>query len=114
MVTAMIGHDRKARVYTLDMSGHAGYAERGKDIVCAGCSTLAYAAYSTLVGFADCGHCTLDEARTGADAEFGITATAAEGVSDALVMTIFSVLARGLEALAQEYPEHVSLQLHDA
>ena len=37
----------KDGAYTVRMDGHAGFAESGKDIVCAGASTLAY----TLLGF---------------------------------------------------------------
>ena len=33
---------------TVDIVGHAGYAEQGKDIVCAGVSTLAYTLINNL------------------------------------------------------------------
>lgn len=41
-------YDRKSQ--TLTVKGHSGYAEKGKDIVCAGVSTLVY----MLVNSCDC------------------------------------------------------------
>ena len=113
MIIARLKRDAERRTYELDMSGHAGYAERGKDIVCAGCSALAYAAYNTLVAFAEAGHCTVDEAVVGkqGEAEFQLRITADDGLHDALTMSIFAVLAHGLEAIALQYPKHVSFEL---
>ena len=113
MINAKLKRDTEHRTYELDMSGHAGYAKHGEDIVCAGCSALAYAAYSTLVTFAEAGHCVIDEAAVGeqGEAEFQLCVTSTEGLHDALVMSIFAVLAHGLEAIALKYPKHVSFEL---
>lgn len=37
-----IGIERQGDTYTVTMEGHAGFKEAGKDIVCAGLSTLAF------------------------------------------------------------------------
>lgn len=113
MVNATLKREINDRIYTLEMTGHAGYAKEGTDIVCAACSALAYAAYSTLVTFAEAGHCVIDEAAVGAqgEPELRLCVKAHEGVHDALVMTIFAVLAHGLEAVARKYPCNVGFDL---
>ena len=37
--------------------------------------------------------------------------TAGDGLHDALIMSIFAVLAHGMEAIALQYPKHVSFEL---
>lgn len=42
MITASFSQDLKSRGFTLKLSGHAGMAEAGHDIVCASATILAY------------------------------------------------------------------------
>ena len=44
MIKALIARDVGCSRYTVDIEGHAEFAEEGKDIVCAGVSALAMAA----------------------------------------------------------------------
>lgn len=41
MITVTIHHDEKRHVSAFEFSGHAEYDETGKDLVCAGASTIA-------------------------------------------------------------------------
>ncbi|MFC5542207.1 MAG: ribosomal-processing cysteine protease Prp [Bacilli bacterium] len=41
MITVTIHHDENRRVSAFEFSGHAEYDEPGKDLVCAGASTIA-------------------------------------------------------------------------
>jgi|SRR5690554_105102 uncharacterized protein YsxB (DUF464 family) len=41
MINVTIHHDEKRHVSAFEFSGHAGYDETGKDLVCAGASTIA-------------------------------------------------------------------------
>ena len=42
MINVRISINRKEREYSLSVKGHAGFSQRGKDIVCAASSVLAY------------------------------------------------------------------------
>ena len=42
MITATFSKEQKGRILTLKLSGHAGMAEAGRDIVCASATILAY------------------------------------------------------------------------
>ncbi len=48
MITVKIVRDRTRRITGVFMSGHAGYAEEGSDIICAGASTLIYTLANSL------------------------------------------------------------------
>lgn len=77
----------------LDVSGHAGYAAPGTDIVCAGASALAYA----LARYAG-----------GAEVESGHMRINAENM-DERMHGAFSCTLMGYELLEEAYPEHMRL-----
>lgn len=111
MIKAIVTRNDAHRQYSLDVSGHAGFAEKGKDIVCAGVSALTMAAYYTAYSFAEAGHCQIARCKVGDDAEFHMTLEATEGMGEALAMTIFSTVAHGLEHIAKLHPKHVTLDI---
>ena len=48
MITAAFERDQKGSIRSFRVSGHSGYAEAGSDIICAGVSSLCYAAANAL------------------------------------------------------------------
>jgi len=48
MITVKVVRDNTRKVTGVFVSGHAGYAEEGSDIVCAGASTLVYTLANSL------------------------------------------------------------------
>ena len=88
--------------HRLTVSGHAGYAEKGKDIVCSAVSILTY----TLAN-------KLDE-----DRAEGLSADLSEGRSiieceapakDLIIRNDFRQTLLGLELLEESYPQYVSI-----
>ena len=45
IIIEITSHDKE--IVSIEMNGHSGYAENGKDIVCAGVSSLVYAALNS-------------------------------------------------------------------
>lgn len=86
----------------LSIRGHAGYAESGKDIVCAGVSALFFAAYAELRnrGF-----------RYFADLDDGYATLQAYPSAEErhTCITILDTVVAGLDNLAQHYPENIKL-----
>lgn len=87
----------------ITVTGHANYAEHGKDIVCAGVSTLV----QTLI-------CSLEEL-TADTIQYDISPGKVDikhgnllGYSAALVSSFFI----GIKLIADKYPEHVKLTKH--
>ena len=76
------------------MKGHCGYAERGKDIVCASVSAL----YLTFL-------CTTNAIeKAGADERIACLTT-----QDRAGIIIHDAVAEGIKAIAKQYPEHVKV-----
>lgn len=90
-------YDEKGKDMSLQASGHAGYAPKGQDIVCAAVSTLMQSlAYSV-----DSGTVTCDP---GGDNILRVQ------VSRSLdTLAKFELVMDGLYLLAQQYPENVRL-----
>ena len=93
---------------TLKLSGHAGQAEQGKDIICSAASILAYTVAQTLQFMYEEGglkkkpHLKLDE---------GDTIIVAKPKEDtyAEVLHTFFVAQVGYHLLSHNYPQYVTL-----
>lgn len=86
--------------HSLILTGHANYAEAGKDIVCAGCSAIVYALLGWLENHVD------DLAYSSTNVEPGDTWAYCEGGSDTAIA--FEMAAIGLEQIANAYPDHMA------
>lgn len=88
----------KKDVFVLTMQGHAGYAEKGKDIVCAGASALLHSLAATLK--------LLDVPHLQVDLRDGSARLSCRGDS-MLVHALFYQALVGMILLQQEYPDHI-------
>ena len=87
---------------TLTISGHAGYAEQGKDIVCAGVSAIAY----TLLGYLeDIGVDVLSDIKPKKGYMRILSRTRNKTVRDA-----FKMAQTGLLQIERAFPEYVSIK----
>ena len=82
----------------LEISGHADYAPKGYDIVCAGISALAAAVYETLGNTAGFGASDFGD--------FCVLTFDAECGGDRFIEAIFACAANGMKAISAAYPEH--------
>lgn len=112
MIKTEIKRMDSTRTYQFRAEGHADYAEAGKDIVCAAVSALTQAAAVTLLTYAEAGHCTLAGPVQMDNGAIEMSVVVDKPASDACIMTIFSVLAHGLEAIAKQYPDNVGFKLN--
>ncbi len=89
--------------HNLTVSGHANYADKGKDIVCAGVSAIVQA----LIGWIEehseyADKVIIDELR----GEVLIDCTGGEDVA-----AVFLMAAIGLEQIANTYPDNVNIDI---
>ena len=88
---------------SLTVRGHAGYAEEGKDIVCAGISAVFFSVPAALreKGF-----------KYYADAEKGFATVQAYPAAEERhsCIMIFETALAGLKELAKHYPEYVTIK----
>ena len=81
----------------LTVSGHAGYAEKGKDIVCAGVSAIT----QTLLGYLESCDIEMESSERN-----GYTRVVAKEFRQS-VITAFEMAFIGMKLLEKKYPEHV-------
>ena len=94
---------RRGSGHELTVSGHADFAERGKDIVCAGISALTQA----LLGWLDDHGENISEI-VGPAVHSGHLWVRCSG--NTRVTTAFQMAAKGYEQIAAAYPDHVEFQ----
>jgi len=98
----MITVEFKEKPYSVKVSGHSGYAEAGKDIVCAGASTITYALMMTLYdlqwysGWKDDEECMYISSPSNAGARKDID-------------TAFGFAYHGYKLLADHYPDNIRI-----
>ncbi len=98
-VTATVGREA-GRIVSLRLSGHAGYAAAGSDIVCAGASALLLAAAAGVVE-----HCKAKALVE--DSPGGDYAVEVERGGNALAQAVLETAVSGLRAIARTYPAHL-------
>lgn len=89
--------------HELTINGHAGYAEHGQDIVCAGVSAIAF----SLVAWIEHNEEEVS-ALSGLAAESGSFYICCKGTK--ALETAFDVAVLGLIQIARQYPNHVCIQ----
>lgn len=87
--------------YTLAVDGHAGFAEKGHDIVCAAASILFFSLYNSIA--------ERDIAYSSGTTGDHIEITAMPPKEFTLdTDVVFETICTGYRMLAEEYPEHVT------
>ena len=98
---------------TVVLSGHAGFAPKGLDIVCAGVSALTIAlseAVSCTVKPSDADEITF----TFADGEFYLNIAGVKSFDAYKTMrSVFLMFQLGLSRIAESYPENIRLDVFD-
>jgi uncharacterized protein YsxB (DUF464 family) len=87
--------------HTLVVLGHANYDEYGKDIVCAGVSSLVQA----LIGWIEENHYKAN--CISVDTSSSEVIISCEGGED--IAAVFGMTVVGLEQIADSYPDHVQI-----
>lgn len=97
------------QTYRLTVKGHAGYEEPGKfDEVCAAISTLVFTLAQNVKDAHDLGWLRMDPTLKLDEGDSVIKAKPAPG-KEVMIATMYTVIVRGLEMVAANYPDNVAL-----
>ena len=91
---------------SIHIEGHAGYAERGKDIVCSASSALLYTLESALERYEDMKLCEVHKTFYSGYAHIDAEPIA---TGEAIVSEAFNIIADGYRVLRDSYPDHVKI-----
>ncbi len=111
MIDAVIGFGNGK--YAVSISGHAGYAPKGQDIVCAGVSALTSAFLESLISITNRDYTDGVFIETG-DGLFqvGIRGITDEQTGDN-VKTLVFMLKTGLEQIERQYPDYLEFNMFE-
>ena len=93
----------------LTMTGHAGSAPRGHDLVCSAASILAHTLAANVENMEDAGMCC-NVVREIQDGEARISCKAMRG-SERIVANTFQNVCVGFEILASKFPQNISFKI---
>ena len=94
----------------LECRGHAGYAEKGRDVVCAGVSALCIALLERLDALAAENLATVENSYV-ADGELSVEISYAQDrLARMLTQATVETVAAGLRRLAELYPANVTVE----
>lgn len=95
--------------YKVEITGHANYDEKGKDIVCAGVSTLFFTLYNTL---ADVNEQMLNDLTPKYDEESGMGSVECVPKKEyrGNIQLIYMTVLTGLQLMADNYPDYVCVK----
>ncbi|ADL07530.1 ribosomal-processing cysteine protease Prp [Thermosediminibacter oceani] len=106
MIKATVVLDARGRVRELLIRGHAGYAEYGKDIVCAAVSALAETA---VLGIEEVAGVNVSPVKR--EGYFHLTIPEDESEDKlARVGIILDTIVIGLKDIAKTYPSHIKVE----
>lgn len=100
---------------TVSAAGHAGYAPRGRDIVCAGVSAVLYGCLACLMERAEAQRHGYTEQPLPAPVVIvsdkpGLFVFSTSGFTDGFDLDVGRIMAGSLRKLAAAYPQYVSVQ----
>lgn len=99
----------RGKKLSLRLEGHAGYAEHGKDIVCASASILAYTLERNVKDVENLGYLASPPSIQ-MDSGDTIISCEAKGYADFIVVkSMFTFAIKGYSLLAHNYPQYVRL-----
>lgn len=96
---------------SLRLEGHAGYAEHGKDIVCASASILAYTLEQIVKDVENLGYLASPPVIQMNSGDTVISCEAQNYDDFIIAKCMFTFAIRGYSLLAQNYPQYVKLML---
>ena len=105
MIKVVIKRDRAGSIRSLDISGHAGYAAAGSDIICSAVSAIAYTAAGSLGELAGLERCFCEE-------EGRMTISLPDGMTERRELTaaiIMETAAIGLKQVELAYGKYVKV-----
>lgn len=110
MTHIIFDSDESTYRLSLIVKGHADFAERGKDIVCASVSILTYTIAKIVSDMKDCGEIAENSVIKLDNGEAFINAHCRVKESYDELLGVFSTILTGYGLIADEYPQNVVVQ----
>lgn len=111
MIVARFSMNEEKRVVTLRVKGHAGLAEKGKDIICSSATILAYTLAQNIKGADARGLLMYAPKLTLRDGNSIIRCRAKDDEAYTELLHTYLVVQTGYQLLAHNYPQYVAVEM---
>jgi uncharacterized protein YsxB (DUF464 family) len=111
MIVARFSMDEEKRVVTLKVKGHAGLAEKGKDIICSSATILAYTLAQNIKGAETRGLLKYAPTIKLREGNTIITCRAKDDEAYTELLHTYLVVQTGYQLLAHNYPQYVAVEM---
>lgn len=105
MITVMIEKEATGRIVSFEMSGHADFAEHGKDLVCAGASAVSFGAVNAIIKLTE----EVPEILQGEDGGYLKVKFRKSKAHDQEVQLIVNAMIVSLQTIEQDYGQHIKI-----
>lgn len=110
MIKVNLYYNNMDNLWKFDVSGHAGYANHGQDIVCAGVSMIVINTINSIETFTN-GQIVIEN-----DEDLGLIKCLCLNVKNNEepkdVILLLNSMVLGLESIQNEYKEHIKINIH--
>lgn len=110
MITVRIWRGSDGRITRFRLSGHAGFDEPGRDVVCAGVSAVAETAVRALQELAGLDPAVDIERRGAQGSVLDCNLEGLAGAGDDRAQTILEAMVVGLKGISEIHPEYIHIE----
>ena len=105
MITVLVTKEQSGRIHSFEMSGHANFAEHGKDLVCAAASAVSFGAVNALITLTG----ETPEIQQGADGGYLNVTFPTSKKNDYDSQLIVQAMIVSLQTIEQDYGQHIKI-----
>lgn len=104
MIQVIINKQSNGRITSFEMTGHADYAEHGKDLVCAGASAVSFGAVNAIIALTG----QTPDIQQGRDGGY-LKISLPESDHDYDTQLIVQTMIVSLQTIEKDYGQHIKL-----
>ena len=105
MIKATVTKEQSGRIHSFEMSGHAQFAEHGKDLVCAGASAVSFGALNAIMKLTE----SQPTIKQGSDGGYLKAIFSKDEIEDHDIQLILNTMIVSLQTIEQDYGEHIKI-----
>ena len=105
MITVVIQKEQSDRIQSFEMSGHADFAEHGKDLVCAGASAVSFGAVNAIIALTG----DMPQINQGQDGGYLNVTFPNDSENDYDIQLIVRAMIVSLQTIERDYGQHIKI-----
>ncbi|MCZ2258405.1 ribosomal-processing cysteine protease Prp [Sporosarcina sp. G11-34] len=105
MIKIIVNKDQSGRIHSFEMTGHADFAEHGKDLVCAGASAVSFGAVNAIISLTG----KTPKIRQGSDGGYLSISLPQSPEDDHDIQLIVKAMIVSLQTIEHDYGQHIKI-----